>query len=606
MRPLLITAILCLGATAQVVVAPPAMPQAGYNTQADLGVPASFATYNTTIITDSGNPGTNAANLQAAVNTAATCTTGAAGAGWIIYLSPGVVYEPASGQITFPANQCGAGQWIVIESDAAPSALPAAGTRIAPAFAADLPIIMEGQVNPSAFYVDPGANNYLFRFLSFELDPVALNGKDSSGSFIAIGDGTYGAGCTVCNPSQQPTNIVVDRDLLRGSDSPPIGFRRGVAMSCSRCAVVNSWIDQIHEAGFDAQAICGWNSTGPWLVDNNYLEGAAENILVGGAPSNMGQNPSDLTITRNFFYKPMSWDGSTWSIKNLLEFKSGVRVLVEGNVFQNCWTSGQSGRAIAINTTDSAGGAENPWLTVSDLTVAFNRFDNTQGFIEPGDVIDGTTGVAPARIAVRDNLATNQGGGSGFLLLGLSDSSAGQTGQTSDVLTDHNTVLLSLATPAQPSSSFELEGSVSAGETPLPNFAFNNNIFEVGRNGTHQSCSVNGVGANCTAAAAWLKNIAYDTTTAMCGAGNQSYAYAANTAACPIANWQAIGFYNAPRGQFALTPASAGHGAATDGGDVGVNMLLLQSMLWTPTGAPVAPLTCTAVGAGIAACAANP
>jgi len=149
-------------------------------------------------------------------------------------------------------------------------------------------------------------------------------------------------------------------------------------MACSRCAVINSYIDQMHEVGFDSQAIAGWNSTGPWLIDNNFLEAGAENIIIGGAQSNMGQPESDITITHNYIYKPMSWDpadpsyaGTSWSIKNLLELKMGVRVLVEGNVFQNSWTSGQSGRAITINPTTSGDSSAN-WTTASDLTFAYS------------------------------------------------------------------------------------------------------------------------------------------------------------------------------------------------------------------------------------------
>ena len=35
----------------------------------------------------------------------------------------------------------------------------------------------------------------------------------------------------------------------------------------------------IKAVGQDSQAIAGWNGPGPFIIDNNYLEGAGENIL---------------------------------------------------------------------------------------------------------------------------------------------------------------------------------------------------------------------------------------------------------------------------------------------------------------------------------------
>jgi len=464
--------------------------------------------------------------------------------------------------------------------------LPAAGVRIAPSYAARLPRIVTSQVNVAAIKLGVASNNYLLEFLDLGLNTVALQGKDSSAALIDIGDGNAGSNCVVCNPSEQPTNVVVDRDLIEGSDTPPIGIRRGVDMGCSRCAVINSYIDRIHEIGFDSQAIGGWNSTGPWLVDNNHLEAAAENILVGGAPSNMGQNPSDLTITHNYFYKPMSWDpndpsyaGNNWSIKNLLELKFGVRVLVEGNVFQNCWTSGQSGRAIHISPDPD----DNAFADVTDVTIAYNSFDNTQGIIEPSGAShsSSTSGYAPARMAIHDNLATNQGAGSGYLFLGLSDDPTGTFGVMSDVAVYHNTFLLPLTNPVVPSDGFEFESDVAAGETPLPNWAFQNNIFEVGTYGVHGSCSVAGLAVPCFTADAWWGNLVYDTSTGgsvnWCSLTNASTIYAAHAAACPVADVAAVGFVNAAGGDFHLASTSPGYRKATDGSDVGANIDLLKT-----------------------------
>ena len=574
---ILLIIVVPLWAQTSVQVAPPTLPSAGYDTQAEVGEPADTSGYTRVTVPTVSDGLTNGTALQTAI-TAASCGT-------VLLLTPGAVYDGGTKGLQLPAKNCPSGRWVVIRSAAPDAQLPAAGVRIAPSYAAQLPRIVTSQANVAAIKLGVASNNYLLEFLDIGLNTTALQGKDSSAALIDIGDGTYGNSCLECKPADEPTNIVVDRDLIRGSDTPPIGIRRGVDMACSRCAVINSYVDQIHEIGFDSQAIEGWNSTGPWLVDNSFLEAAAENLMVGGAPSNMGQNPSDLTITHNYFYKPMSWDpndpsyaGNNWSIKNLLELKSGVRVLVEGNVFQNCWTSGQSGRAIAINP---AGDENLPWVTDSDLTIAYNKFDNTQGFVEPGDVIGGPAGVEPTRIAIHDNLATNQGAGAGFDLLGISDDATGTMGVTSNVEIAHNTVLLSLSAPHVASSGFEFESLVAAGETPLPNWDIRNNIFERGTYGVHANCSVAGLTVPCFTAEAWLNNMVYDTAAGggvdWCSLTNASTIYAVHAAACPVADVAAVGFVNAAGGDFHLATTSPGYRKATDGSDVGANIDLLNT-----------------------------
>ena len=44
----------------------------------------------------------------------------------------------------------------------------------------------------------------------------------------------------------------------------------------------------------------GWNGPGPFLIENNYLEAAGENVMFGGSdPSIANLVPSNITIRRN-------------------------------------------------------------------------------------------------------------------------------------------------------------------------------------------------------------------------------------------------------------------------------------------------------------------
>ena len=58
----------------------------------------------------------------------------------------------------------------------------------------------------------------------------------------------------------------------------------------------------------DTQAIGGWNGPGPYLIENNYLEAAGENVMFGGAdPTIPNLVPSDITLRLNHLIKPRSW-----------------------------------------------------------------------------------------------------------------------------------------------------------------------------------------------------------------------------------------------------------------------------------------------------------
>src|SRR5262249_39206743 len=132
------------------------------------------------------------------------------------------------------------------------------------------------------------------------------------------------------------------------------------------------------ERGADAQAIAGWNGDGPFLIVNNHIEGSGENLLFGGAdPSIPMLVPADIEIRRNHIVKPLRWkqgepgfQGTPWSVKNLLELKNARRVLIEGNLLENNWQESQNGFAILFTVRNQDGRAT--WSVVEDVTFAGN------------------------------------------------------------------------------------------------------------------------------------------------------------------------------------------------------------------------------------------
>ena len=155
----------------------------------------------------------------------------------------------------------------------------------------------------------------------------------------------------------------------------------------------------------------GWNGPGPYKIVDNYLKGAGEVIMFGGADPTVANNvPSDIEIRRNHITRPTAWKG-LWSVKNLLELKMGQRVLVEANVLENNWVDAQAGAAVIMNSNNQDGACT--WCITSDVTFRSNVVRNTPaGFAFADHGSNG--GVNPSQAMRRVTVTNNR-------VLGVSD-----------------------------------------------------------------------------------------------------------------------------------------------------------------------------------------
>src|SRR5207245_7220395 len=218
----------------------------------------------------------------------------------------------------------------------------------------------------NAILTNAQAHNY--RFVGIEIRPA-------TGLFVtnlvAIGSGETSL-------ANLPHDITFDRCYVHGD--PIAGGRRGIAMNGASVAVVDSYVSDFKEVGADTQALWSHNSPGPLKIVNNYLEAAGENVMTGGAdPSITNLVPSDIEIRRNHFFKPLAWITSSWSVKNLLEFKNAQRVLVERNIFENCWAGGQTGDPVVITPRNQNGGGT--WTVTKDMNIRLNKHMNNVGSV---------------------------------------------------------------------------------------------------------------------------------------------------------------------------------------------------------------------------------
>jgi len=353
-------------------------------------------------------------DLQAALDAAAPGDT--------LVLPAGAVYR---GPFNLPKTN-GNG-WITVRSDG--PGFPPRGTRVTPSDAAAM-AVLEAE-DGTVLRAGPGTHH--FRFTGLEIRPAP-------GTFLYE---LVRLGTKETTAEETPHHFVFERCYIHGD--PERGGRRGVALNGRDIAVVDSHVSDFKEQGADSQALCGWNGPGPFLIANNTLEAAGENVMFGGAPPTIPDLvPSDITIERNLFRKPLAWkpeetgyDGSAWAVKNLFELKNARRVKVSGNRFENGWAASQRGFAIVLTVRDEEGKA--PWVVVEDVTFSDNVVTGAGNGVNilGRDTSHPGGGGRAGRIRIANNVFDDIGGprwgGKGTLFQVLAG--------VSDVVIEHNTAL---------------------------------------------------------------------------------------------------------------------------------------------------------------------
>lgn len=456
-------------------------------------------------------------NLQAAVDSA----------------NPGDTISLAAGStFTGPLalrNKSGSG-WIYIQSSAY-SKLPGPGTRVAISDAANMAKIVVPSSAVHAITTDTNAHHY--RFVGIEISPTSNN---YISTLIAIGGNDK-------SPSTLPNNIVFDRCYIHGD--PTQGGRRGVEMDGQYIAVVDSYVSDWKEADADTQAVWAYNTTGPLKIVNNYLEAAGENIMFGGADSAASTLiPSDIEIRNNYIFKPLSWIGSKWQVKNLLELKIGQRVLITGNRLENIWPAAQTGWAMTVSPRNQDGGA--PWTITQDITIAANTFLNLGQGLRIGATDSDNPSQRTSRVLVKNNLVvvTGLNGADGRLFEVLQG--------PSDVAFDHNTGIIT--------------GGVNTAHLwaddspPAANFTYTNNLTSNGMYGVKGTGLADGL----PTISSQFSNYTF-AKNAIIG-GNSSVYPSGNFFPASVS---AVQFVNASGGDYRLASGSPYKNAGTDGLDIG-------------------------------------
>jgi len=268
-------------------------------------------------------------NLQAAIDNAA--------AGDTLLLEAGA---------TFTGNFVirGGKQSLTLRSSAADGVLPASGQRTGPQYAPYLPKLKSPN-SGAVLTIEPGAS--YITLVHLEL----LAAADGSSNLIELG---Y-VDSRQTSASQAPHHLVLDR-LLTAIPST-VAQKRAIALNSGATQVLGCYLAGLKFAGADAQAIAGWNGPGPFLIENNYLEGAGENVMFGGSdPTIPNLVPTGIQIRHNYLTKPIAWKGTAWTVKNILELKNAQDVVIEGNLLEYNWLAAQTGYSVLFTPRNQYGG----------------------------------------------------------------------------------------------------------------------------------------------------------------------------------------------------------------------------------------------------------
>jgi hypothetical protein len=310
--------------------------------------------------TISGN--TTAAILQTSINTAAAgCDNGggSGATGYLITIAQGTVLTTSgTSGIHLPVTTCTVSR-IVIQ--ASPSITYTPGVRIDPSDPTTgvgaMPKITSSTTNGVTVSCATEVPCAFYTLLGIEIEATGGGGFPIPVQ-IPIG-GTI-------SPSNLPHDIIFDHSYIHARLTTSLNHC--TFLSGNNIVIIDSWISDCH--GNEAQAINAYEG-GPWLWQNDFLEGSGENILLNGGSSGQAQtvsglNTHDLTERHNWYYKPLAWldgyptsvvyQGIFWAIKNSHEYKGCVRCLVENSVIENNWLSAQTGQNLLVNNATSQNG----------------------------------------------------------------------------------------------------------------------------------------------------------------------------------------------------------------------------------------------------------
>jgi hypothetical protein len=304
----------------------------------------------------------------------------------IIIVTSGFTYNVGAGFLELPGKGGTGWIWIVSEKIYNGTFPKLVGQRVETTDSSSMPTITStdtlGVINSEN--LDPTSTHYWLAGLNVvagvtDITQFAIN----FGRFPSEGQTTA---------SVSPGHFGVDRCLITSNQA--ISGQGGVGFLCHHGIIRDSrsygWRRSIIKT--DTQGVFCGNGAGPFAIWNNYIEANGENFMMGGGsdPGEEALMPKNIWFKNNYCKKPNEWNpwhssyvaAANSNCKNHLESKGSWKVLIENNIFENCWSEGQSGHSIQLWCIASASGvgSSQMWLRCSDFTIRNNKFINVNCF----------------------------------------------------------------------------------------------------------------------------------------------------------------------------------------------------------------------------------
>ncbi len=412
-----------------------------------------------------------------------------------ITLQSGAVF---TGSFTLPTLTCDDGHWIIIRTSAADSSLPPENTRITPCYAG-----VSSLPGRPAFNCTSTANVMArIEYSGASSGPITFANGANHYRFIGLEiTRTAGTGVVynlVFNQGNAANNIIFDRNWIHGTAQDET--QRGVMLAgTTYAAIVDSYFSDFHcisntGACLDSQDIAGGLGNlamGPFKIVDNFLESAAESIILGGDAATV--TPTDIEIRRNHMFKPMTWmqgqpgfvggaDGNPFIVKNLFELKNAQRVLFEANILENAWGGfSQEGFGILLTPKNQAIGTGNvcPICQVTDITIRYCTISHVGGGMQIGNGLSSNGGapLAGERYSIHDITIDDI---DPVKYLGYGDFAQVSMGAGAPLL---QSVTINHVTAFQPDVMLNVGDDISV-NPPMNNFVFTNNIVNGGTDAT--------------------------------------------------------------------------------------------------------------------------
>lgn len=385
---------------------------------------------------------------------------------------------------------------------------------------------------------EPKAHHY--RFVGVEFLPAA--NASYVYNVIELGSSDYKS------LDQFPHHLIFDRCYVH---SPGLNrARRGFALNSAETSIVNSHVSGFAGAGDETQAIAGWNGPGPFHIINNYLEGAGEVVLIGGAdPSIPNLVPSDIEFRRNYLRKPKEWLGRA-TIKGTFELKNARRVVIEGNLIESEILT----TAIVLTVRNQGGKA--PWSTIEDVEISNNVVRHASSGINILGSDNEHRSQEAKRIRIVNNLIEDVVVSDPNNIPYFLQVNGGQ-----QITVAHNTV--------------QQAGNIITGYgSPAKSFIFRDNIVQINRYGIvcladGSECGRENLFCNCFPGGVFKGNVFADNLGAAANDRLESKYPAGNYF---VSSYQKIGFTDFAHGNWRLGAASKTRRRGSDGRDPGVDL----------------------------------